>query len=649
MTTPSNLDVPMATAARTKSSSPTAGPVRREGSVEPFEPYGGRPKKSAPRSLTSKEAPALQDPEASSGATARGLNPIPEGSTAPAHSSGAGSHGTQLHAPEVSSGATARDLKSFPEGSTAPAHSSGAGSHGTQLHAPPTYATIVQTSQANEVPLQIPTSTQAVPAGSNPFQGQTHTSEPEDRNQSQRTEEGSILHAFVCRGENAVGDILDRVIESFDNIAMAAPSWDPSGAFFAELPVGRREFARNRIVGLLQMVTDHFEAYFRKWDPASPSLLIASTQAHRHIEASTFIRGTVSEMASSVSQIRSDMAKLRSERRLRFQQEHMEVDDEALPSYARPTKASAAKGPGPKAKKTLDSIYEGGAASEAEEIMTPGARRSYADATKKKGKDKAPAKSPFEGMHPSVALTHRQRQAAAAKKAAASASTSTTAPPVVAGETSLGKRPRADSTHTTERPDTPSTAAPPAKKLRTADDWFKSLSVEMINNFALGLRVLGPTAVDFSIDQILATGQRMGSFGFPIEVSSQSVPPLLLLRRTPLQMLRQDRVRVPRQHETKEKGKSSFQAPTLRGEVDEKRRNQLQLAFQVRPELNFVNWLEDVWTKMTAEISLVIPVLLIPSCPLGTYVHVNGELVIQLAQARIYDSGYLRGNVEEQS
>ncbi|KAI0683150.1 hypothetical protein BC835DRAFT_1531119, partial [Cytidiella melzeri] len=310
---------------------------------------------------------------------------------------------------------------------------------------------VARTSQANEVPLQIPTSTQAVPAGSNPFQGQTHTSEPEDRNQSQRTEEGSILHAFVCRGENAVGDILDRVIESFDNIAMAAPSWDPSGAFFAELPV------------------DHFEAYFRKWDPASPSLLIASTQAHRHIEASTFIQGTVSDMASSVSQIRSDMAKLRSERRLRFQQEHMEVDDEALPSYARPTTASAAKGPGPKAKKTLDSICvapgrasrrehggAGGAASEAEEIMTPGARRSYADAAKKKGKDKAPAKSPFE-----------------------------------------------------------------AKKLRTADNWFKSLSVEMINNFALGLRVLGPTAVDFSIDQILATGQRMGSFGFPMRTGCE--------------------------------------------------------------------------------------------------------------------------------
>ncbi|KAI0686872.1 hypothetical protein BC835DRAFT_1522905 [Cytidiella melzeri] len=102
MTTPSTLDVPMATAARTKSSSPTAGPVRREGSVEPFEPYGGRPKKSAPRSLTSKEAPALQDPEVSSGATARDLKPIPEGSTAPAHSSGAGSHGTQLHAPRHS-------------------------------------------------------------------------------------------------------------------------------------------------------------------------------------------------------------------------------------------------------------------------------------------------------------------------------------------------------------------------------------------------------------------------------------------------------------------------------------------------------------------------------------------------------------------
>ncbi|KAI0683821.1 hypothetical protein BC835DRAFT_1310867 [Cytidiella melzeri] len=171
---------------RTKSSSPTAGPVRRGGSVEPFEPYGSRPTKSAPKSSTSKEAPALQDPE-------------------------------------VSSGATARDLKPIPEGSTAPAHSSGAGSHGTKLHAPPTYATIVQTLQANEVPLQIPKSTQAVPAGPNPLQGQARTSEPKDRNQPQQTEGGSFLQAFVCRGESAVGDILDRVIESLDNIAVAAP------------------------------------------------------------------------------------------------------------------------------------------------------------------------------------------------------------------------------------------------------------------------------------------------------------------------------------------------------------------------------------------------------------------------------------------
>ncbi|KAI0693129.1 hypothetical protein BC835DRAFT_1416126 [Cytidiella melzeri] len=228
MTTPSTFDVPMATAVRTESSSPTAGPVRRGGSVEPFEPYGNRPTKSAPKSLTSKEAPALQAPKVSSGATARDLNPIPEGSTAPK-------------------------------------------------------------SQANEVPLQIPTSTQAVPAGSNPFQGRARTSEPEDRNQLQRTKGESFLQVFVCRGESAVDDILDRVIESLDNIAVAAPSWDLSGAFFVELPVGRREFARNCIVGLLQMVTDHFEVNFQKWDPASPSLLIASTQAHRHIEASTFI------------------------------------------------------------------------------------------------------------------------------------------------------------------------------------------------------------------------------------------------------------------------------------------------------------------------------------------------------------------------
>ncbi|KAI0687832.1 hypothetical protein BC835DRAFT_1309065, partial [Cytidiella melzeri] len=594
MTTPSTLDVPMATAARTKSSSPAAGPVRREGSVEPFEPYGGRPKKSAPKSLTSKEAPALQDPEVSSGATTRGLNPIPEGSTAPAHSLGAGSHGTQLHAPEVSSGATARDLKSIPEGSTAPAHSSGAGSHGTQLHAPPTYATIVQTSQANEVPLQIPTSTQAVPAGSNPFQGQTHTSEPEDRNQSQRTEEGSILHAFVCRGENAVGDILDRVIESFDNIAMAAPSWDPSGAFFAELPV------------------DHFEAYFRKWDPASPSLLIASTQAHRHIKASTFIRGTVSDMASSVSQIRSDMAKLRSERRLRFQQEHMEVDDEALPSYARPTKASAAKGPGPKAKKTLDSIC---VAPVVPLVESMAARRGWC--CLRSGRDHD------TGSSEELRRCHQkegERQGAGQVSVRGSAS----------------------------------------EEASTADDWFKSLSVEMINNFALGLRVLGPTAVDFSIDQILATGQRMGSFGFPIEVSSQSVPPLLLLRRTPLQMLRQDRsadegsirkeeeVRaiVARlyhswqlaEHEKKGGAMTTLQPklnPVIRVKWDEKRRNQLQLAFQVRPELNFVNWLEDVWTKMTTENIAGYP--LSSSYPPVLLVHMYtsmAELVIQACPSK---------------
>ncbi|KAI0698476.1 hypothetical protein BC835DRAFT_654719 [Cytidiella melzeri] len=113
----------------------------------------------------------------------------------------------------------------------------------------------------------------------------------------------------------------------------------------------------------------------------------------------------------------------------------MEVDDEALPLYAHPTKASAAKESGPKAKKTLDSICvalvrasrresgsavsdvmtsadEGGAASETEEIMTPEARKSYTNATKAKRKDKAPAKSLFE---------------------AASASTSTTAPPASVG------------------------------------------------------------------------------------------------------------------------------------------------------------------------------------------------------------------------
>ncbi|KAI0698475.1 hypothetical protein BC835DRAFT_1413061 [Cytidiella melzeri] len=234
MTTPSTHDVPMATAARTKSNSHTVGPVRRAGSVEPFEPYGSRPNKSAPKSLTSKEAPALQDPEASSGATARGLNPIPESSTAPAHSLGADLHGIHLHAPQAS-------------------------------------VTIVQTLQANEVPLQIPTLIHAVPARSNPFQGRTRTSEPEDRNQLQRTEGESFLQVFVCRGESTVGDILDHVIELLNKIVVVAPSWDLSGAFFAELPV------------------DHFEVYFQKWDSASPSLLIVSTQAHQNIEASTFI------------------------------------------------------------------------------------------------------------------------------------------------------------------------------------------------------------------------------------------------------------------------------------------------------------------------------------------------------------------------
>ncbi|KAI0683232.1 hypothetical protein BC835DRAFT_1472341, partial [Cytidiella melzeri] len=177
----------------------------------------------------------------------------------------------------------------------------------------------------------------------------------------------------------------------------------------------------------------------------------------------------------------------------------------------------------------------------------------------------------------------------------------------------------------------------------------------------------------------------MGSFGFPIEVSSQSVPPLLLLlRRTPLQMLRQDRVRVPRQHETRERGKSLFQAPTLRvipnqsadeGSIrkeeevraivarlyhswqlaehekkggatttlqpklnpvirvkwNEKRRNQLQLAFQVRPELNFVNWLEDVWTKMTAEDIAGYP--LSSSYPPVLLVHMYTSMVELVIQA----------------
>ncbi|KAI0683822.1 hypothetical protein BC835DRAFT_1310868 [Cytidiella melzeri] len=77
-------------------------------------------------------------------------------------------------------------------------------------------------------------------------------------------------------------------------------------------------------------------------------------------------------------------------------------------------------------------------------------------------------------------------------------------------------------------------------------------------------------------------------------------------------MLRQDRARVHRWHETRVRGKLSFQAPTLRVTTnqtrepisvkwDEKRRNQLQLAFQVRPELNFVNWLEEVWKNITSE------------------------------------------------
>ncbi|KAI0686871.1 hypothetical protein BC835DRAFT_1420083 [Cytidiella melzeri] len=449
---------------------------------------------------------------------------------------------------------------------------------------------------------------------------------------------------------------------------MAAPSWDPSGAFFAELPVGRREFARNRIVGLLQMVTDHFKAYFRKWDPASPSLLIASTQAHRHIEASTFIRGTVSDMASSVSQIRSDMAKLRSERRLRFQQEHMKVDNEALPSYARLTKVSAAKGPGPKAKKTLDSIYEGGAASEAEEIMTPGARRSTPMPPKRRERQGAGQVS-VEGMHPSVALSHRQRQAAAAKKAAASAPHRRLLL-LLCGRDQSWKRPRADSTHTTERPDTPSTAAPPAKKLQTADDWFKSLSVEMINNFALGLRVLGPTAVDFSIDQILATGQRMGSFGFPIEgVSTPAARDkgkgkIVVPGTHPANDTKPDaranlsadegsirkeeevRAIVARlyhrwqlaEHEKKGGATTTLQLklnPVIRVKWDEKRRNQLQLAFQVHPELNFVNWLEDVWTKMTAEDIAGYP--LSSSYPPVLLVHMYtsmAELVIQACPSK---------------
>ncbi|KAI0683404.1 hypothetical protein BC835DRAFT_1470815 [Cytidiella melzeri] len=383
------------------------------GSVEPFEPYGSRPNKSAPKSLNSKEAPALQDPVASSGAAARGLNPIPESSTAPVHSLGADPHVIHLHAPKVC-------------------------------------ATIVQTLQANEAPLQL---------GLILSKGK----------RALRTGGESFLQVFECRGKSAVGDILDCVIELLNNITVAAPSWDLSASVRSALT----------------------------WPNCT---------------------------------------------------EQMEVDDKALPSYAHPTKASAASGSGPKAKKMLNLICiapghvscresgsavsnamtsadEGGAASEAREIMTPEARKSYTDATKAKGKDKAPAKFLLKGIHPSVALSYCQRQAAAAKKAAASASTSMTAPPALIGETNLGKCLHADSTHNMERPDTPSTAVLPTKKLWTADNWFQSLSVEMVNNFALGLRVLGPTAVDFSIDQILATGQKMGSFGFPIKVSSQAVPP----------------------------------------------------------------------------------------------------------------------------
>ncbi|KAI0693130.1 hypothetical protein BC835DRAFT_1416127 [Cytidiella melzeri] len=359
------------------------------------------------------------------------------------------------------------------------------------------------------------------------------------------------------------------------------------------------------------------------------------------------------------------MAKLCSEQKLRFQQEHMEVDNKALLSYSRPTKVSAAKGSSPKAKKTLDLICvapsrashrerggavsdamtsadEGGAASEAKEIMTPGARKSYANATKAKGKNKAPAKSLFEGMHPSVALSYCQHQAAAAKKVAASAPTSTTAPPAAAGEISLGKHLRADSTHNMEHPDTPSTAALPAKKPWTADDWFNSLSVEMINNFALRLQVLGSTAVDFSIDQILAAGQRMGSFGFPNEGTSAPatqdkgkgktvVPGTHPTNNTKpdarANFVREPKPKAPVVHaprppeskttvvitfdhwqlaEHKKKGgmTSTVQPklnPVIRVKWDEKRQNQLQLAFQVRLELNFVNWLEDVWKNVTSE------------------------------------------------
>ncbi|KAI0684701.1 hypothetical protein BC835DRAFT_1462271 [Cytidiella melzeri] len=245
----------------------------------------------------------------------------------------------------------------------------------------------------------------------------------------------------------------------------------------------------------------------------------------------------------------------------------------------------------------------------------------------------------------------------------------------------------------------------------------------MINNFALGLRVLGPTAVDFSIDQILATGQRMGSFGFPIEVSSQSVPPPPPAPANPpanasaeqgastpaardkgkgkivvpgthpasdtkpdarANLVREPKpkapvVHAPRPPESKttvvitfhqsadegsirkeeevraivarlyhswqlaEHGRKGGATTTLQPKLnpvirvkwDEKRRNQLQLAFQVRPELSFVNWLEDVWTKMTTEDLAGYP--LSSSYPPVLLVHMYtsmAELVIQACPSK---------------
>ncbi|KAI0697670.1 hypothetical protein BC835DRAFT_1470684 [Cytidiella melzeri] len=556
MSTTPQHDVPMASNRPSRSPTPATGPIRREASYEAVakaaQPYDKRPKTPRVEPAPSNEGPYPGDTASA---------PVP----APPHP---GVMPDDVHI-----------VQPYPEVVHPPA--------------PSASATIVQTSQANEVPLevstptpidlraiqsddtrlfdaqrgqalidcrvysQMPTQTQEAhtePMGSRLFARYMSVPVPgvEARPMDEEEEEPG-LQTFSCVGHQEADNVWEAVIDSLGNLCRTIPYLEEvSAGWYRITPQEQRDYIRNQVCARVQSLADAFEGFYRRHD-STPNLLIASTQAQFAIESSIFLRGAVADTRSGVQQLLSDMQALRAERKLQAQRVRMEVDEGDTPLYAKPTRSSKAREVDTvqptKAKKTKTSVAPKRASegdlprnsiwrdehmttdgedgtSDVEHIITSGAAALSASVPKAKGKAKAPVKP----VHPVVAAAARDRERKnPTAKLVGSSSSPSTVPPNDSAQADVNtggkKRPRAN-TNPSERPVTPSSAEPIAKKQKLSpDDWFESLSAEGVNDLVLGLQFWGPDAHKKSLSDILAAGQRAGSIGYPIPVLSQPPPP----------------------------------------------------------------------------------------------------------------------------